>query len=81
MPQSCLAKAKICQINYGRRDLEKESTLNLIKKLTQKSSIECVQIGVEHNKFKEPLPHKPIFACCQDFMEDERTLQDSEEVI
>ncbi len=63
-----LSKSKICEIKYsGQKNLkaiEKKINLKSIDQLSE--DFKCYKIGVEHDKFKRPIPTKPIYACCKD---------------
>ena len=56
-----LAEGQICEIKYGKKNLEKTNTgfpFVLLK-------TRCWQIGVEFNDVGDAITDKPIYACCK----------------
>ncbi len=65
-----LSQSKYCDIKYGETASEEELErmhfgANYSEEMKEKYILECYQIGVEHNKNKQPILSKPIYACCQ----------------
>jgi len=64
------SKTRKCEIKYGieksKEELENDHfPPELDEEYKNKYSMQCYQIGVEHDKKKQPLLNKPIYACCR----------------
>ncbi len=67
--QEVIADKKFCEIKYNvkgdEKTLERRLNINLNSKFViEKYNFNCYQIGLEHDKKKNPIKGKPIFACC-----------------
>ena len=67
LPGQALAQVKICKIKYGLAPLEKRNlTQSILRSNNNDYPHKCIQIGLEHDEFRRPIPSKPIYACCRD---------------
>ena len=68
---NALANRKICEIKFDLKEVDLAKTERLLdikynsKYSQDQYNFDCYQIGLEHDKHRDPIANKPIFACCQ----------------
>ncbi len=59
------AENQICRIIYGKKKIQQSIKESNPDYLFPKPTEKCYNIGVEYDKFNNPLEANPIFTCCK----------------
>ena len=56
------ALPRYCEIIYKDKEISKAN--DLINRINNNERKYCKKIGIQHDKLLNPMPSKPIYACC-----------------